>query len=75
LGRATLTLMADNRAFLGKVANAVNVILFVAACTAFTLGLYALGDRRDLQALYWLIVGGLSLKAATDMLRPRSQAR
>jgi hypothetical protein len=67
--------MADNRALLGKLANAVNVVLFAAACGAFTLGLYALGDRRDLQALYWLVVGGLCLKAATDMLRPRSQTR
>lgn len=67
--------MADNRALLAKLANAVNVILFLVACTSFALGLYALGDRRDLQALYWLVVGGLSLKAATDMLRPRSQAR
>jgi hypothetical protein len=67
--------MADNRALLGKLANAVNVVLFAAACAAFTLGLYALGDQRDLQALYWLVVGGLCLKAATDMLRPRSQAR
>ncbi|HEY3498256.1 MAG TPA: hypothetical protein VGK73_26350 [Polyangiaceae bacterium] len=67
--------MADNRVLLGKLANAVNVLLFAAACTAFALGIHALGDRRDLQALYWLIVGGLALKGATDMLRPRSQSR
>lgn len=67
--------MADNRALMGKLANAVNVLLFAAACVAFALGIHALGDRRDLSALYWLIVGGLSLKGATDMLRPRSQSR
>ena len=64
-----------DRAFMGRVANAVNVLLFVAACSAFALGLYALGDRRDLQAIYWLTVGGIALKAATDMLRPRSSSR
>jgi hypothetical protein len=46
--------------------------LFVAACAAFALGIVALGDRRDLAALYWLVVGALALKGATDMLRPRS---
>ena len=64
-----------DRALMSRVANAVNLILFVAACASFALGLYALGDRRDLQAIYWLIVGGISLKAATDMLRPRASGR
>jgi hypothetical protein len=64
-----------DRALMGRVANAVNLLLFVAACASFALGLYALGDRRDLQAIYWLIVGGISLKAATDMLRPRTSGR
>jgi hypothetical protein len=67
--------MADNRALMGKLANAVNLVLFAAACVAFVLGILALGDRRDLHALYWLVVGGLSLKGATDMLRPRSPTR
>ena len=64
-----------DRALMNRIANAVNLLLFVAACAAFALGLYALGDRRDLQAIYWLIVGGISLKAATDMLRPRASSR
>ncbi len=57
---------------MGRVADVVNILLFVAACAAFALGIAALGDRRDLAALYWLIVGALALKGATDMLRPRS---
>jgi hypothetical protein len=57
---------------MNRVADAVNVLLFVAACAAFALGIVALGDRRDLAALYWLAVGALALKGATDMLRPRS---
>jgi hypothetical protein len=64
-----------DRLAMSRVANAVNLVLFVAACVSFALGLYALGDRRDLQAIYWLIVGGVSLRAATDMLRPRSSNR
>ena len=57
---------------MGRVADVVNILLFVAACAAFALGIVALGDRRDLAALYWLIVGALALKGATDMLRPKS---
>jgi hypothetical protein len=64
-----------DRLAMSRVANVVNLALFVAACVSFALGLYALGDRRDLQAIYWLIVGGVSLRAATDMLRPRSSSR
>jgi hypothetical protein len=64
-----------DRLAMSRVANAVNLVLFVAACVSFALGLYALGDRRDLQAIYWLIVGGVSLRAATDMLRPRPSSR
>jgi hypothetical protein len=64
-----------DRALMSRVANVVNVTLFVAACASFALGLHALGDRRDLQAIYFLIVGGISLRAATEMLRPRSSGR
>ncbi len=64
-----------DRLTMSRLANLVNLALFVAACASFALGLYALGDRRDLQAIYWLIVGGVSLRAATDMLRPRSSSR
>ena len=65
----------SDRALMGRVANLVNVTLFVVACASFALGLHALGDRRDLQALYFLVIGGVSLRAATDMLRPRSSTR
>jgi hypothetical protein len=64
--------VAEHKARSGRVANVINVILFVLAAVAFGLGIWALGDRKDLLAIYWLVVGGLSLKAATDMLRPRS---
>jgi len=64
-----------DRVFMSRVANAVNLLLFIAACACFAIGLYELGDRRDLQAVYWLIVGSISLKAASDMLRPRSSSR
>jgi hypothetical protein len=57
------------------VARALDVVsglLVVAAGVAFSYGVYALGQRRDLVALYLLVVGGLCLKAATELLRPKS---
>ena len=60
---------------MARVANIVNLTLLVVACAAFGLGLRALGDRRDLQAIYFLVVGGIALRAASEMLRPRSSGR
>ena len=64
--------MAEPRNRSARIANAVNIALFVCACAAFGAGIYALGNRKDLQALYYLLLGGLALKGAVDMLRPRS---
>jgi len=47
------------------------VLLLLASASAFGYGLYALGDRQDFKALYLLIVGGLALRSATELLRPR----
>lgn len=60
---------------MSRVANVVNLTLFVAACVCFALGLRALGDRRDLQAIYFILTGGIALRAATEMLRPRASGR
>jgi len=64
--------VSDQRARLTTAANVVNVLLFLGACLAFVLGIRALGEQKDLSALYLLVVGALALKAATDMLRPRA---
>jgi hypothetical protein len=57
------------------VARALDIFacaLLLAAGLAFARGIQALGDRRDLVALYLLLAGGLCLKAATDLLRPKA---
>jgi hypothetical protein len=64
--------MPEQRSRSTRIANAVNIGLFVAACVAFGFGIHALGNRKDLHALYYLLLGGLALKASVDMLRPRS---
>lgn len=65
----------NERTFMSRVANVVNLTLFAGACVSFALGLHALGDRRDLQAIYFLVMGGIALRAATEMLRPRASGR
>ncbi len=65
----------NERAFMSRVANVVSLALFAAACVCFALGLPAPGDRRDLQAIYFLLVGGIALRSATEMLRPRAPGR
>lgn len=52
--------------------DVISCLLVLAGGIAFTRGVQALGERRDLAALYLLVVGGLCLKAATDLLRPKA---
>ena len=58
-----------------KLIDVICIVLLLLAAGAFALGVFALGDRRDLSALYWLAIGGLVLRSATDMLRPKTGAR
>lgn len=57
---------------MARALDAISCLLLLAGGVAFTRGVQALGDRKDLVAVYLLVVGGLCLKAATDLLRPRS---
>jgi len=58
-----------------RVADFASIALLVLSLLSFLLGLLALGARNDLTALYWLVVGALALRAATNVLRPRGGAR
>jgi hypothetical protein len=60
---------------LAKAIDVISVLLLLLAAIAFALGMRALGDRQDLSALYWLVVGALTLRSATDLLRPVSGSR
>jgi len=60
---------------MSKVVDALSILLVLGASLAFAVGVAALGERRDLSAIYWLAVGGLVLRAAVELLRPRSGAR
>ena len=56
----------------GRVIDVLAVVLFLGAGAAFAFGVEALGRLEDVRAIYLLIVGGLALKASTEILRPRS---
>ena len=60
---------------MSRAVDVVSVLLLVLAVVAFALGLLALGDRKDLEAVYFLVVGALCLRSSTEMLRPRSGSR
>jgi hypothetical protein len=47
------------------------ILLLISAACAFGFGIRFLGERDDFKAVYLLIVGGLSLRASTELLRPR----
>lgn len=60
---------------MSKAVDILSVLLLLVATVAFAAGIFALGEREDLRALYFLVLGALCLKAATEMLRPRSGSR
>jgi hypothetical protein len=58
-----------------KIVDALSIVLLAFAALAFSLGVRALGDERDLASLYWLVAGALLLRSSTDLLRPKPDNR
>jgi hypothetical protein len=58
-----------------RFVDMLSVLLLVLAVVAFAVGLNLLADRRDLLALYWVVVGLATLRAATQLLRPKAGTR
>lgn len=54
-----------------RAVDVLSIVLLVLAIAAFGVGVHALGRKADLEALYWLVIGALVLKAGTDMVRPK----
>ncbi|MFO0550813.1 MAG: hypothetical protein U0271_20635 [Polyangiaceae bacterium] len=59
---------------MSRVIDGLAVFLFLVSAAAFGFGLRALGQADDFRAVYLLLVGGLALRASTELLRPRSGA-
>jgi hypothetical protein len=56
---------------MGRWLDLLAVVLLAGAALAFSLGVRSLDREEDRFALYWLVVGGLSLKASVELIRPR----
>lgn len=59
---------------MSRAVDVFAIVLLTLAALAFLLGLHALSDREDFKAIYLLVVGGLALRASTELLRPRGSA-
>ncbi len=57
-----------------QLVDVLAIALVVVAVVALFFGESALGRAEDLQALYWLIVGVVSLRAAVQVARPGARA-
>ena len=60
---------------MSKLADVTSVVLLLVAACAFAVGIFALTGKEDVTAVYWLLIGALALRAATDMLRPKAGSR
>ncbi len=56
---------------MGRALDVFAIVLLIAALLAFAFGIRALGEHEDFPAVYLLVVGGLALRASTELLRPR----
>jgi len=53
-----------------QLVDVLAIVLLVAAVAAFWLGDVALTRAEDLKALYWLVIGVVAVRAATQVARP-----
>ncbi|MDB4946032.1 MAG: hypothetical protein JWP97_5566 [Labilithrix sp.] len=57
-----------------QVLDALAALLVAAAVVAFTFGALALSRSSDVEALYFLVVGVLVLRAGVQLVRPGTSA-
>jgi hypothetical protein len=53
-----------------QLLDALAAVLVVGAAAAFTLGANALARANDVEALYFLVVGLVALRAGVQLVRP-----
>lgn len=57
---------------MGRVLDIVALVLLVIAVGVLMLGLYIMGNRDDIGALFCFACGAVLLRSSVDLLRPRS---
>ncbi|MBX3190493.1 MAG: hypothetical protein KF819_26065 [Labilithrix sp.] len=54
--------------------DALAAVLVIGAAAAFTFGAMALSRSNDVEALYYLVVGVVALRAGVQIVRPGASA-
>ena len=57
-----------------QLLDVLAALLVVGAATAFTLGALALGRASDVEAIYYLVIGIVALRAGVQLVRPGASA-
>jgi hypothetical protein len=57
-----------------QVLDVLAVLLVLGAAAAFTFGALALTRSNDVEALYYLVVGVVALRAGVQIVRPGANA-
>lgn len=57
-----------------QVLDVLAVLLVVGAAAAFTFGAMALTRSNDVEALYYLVIGVVALRAGVQIVRPGANA-
>lgn len=58
---------------MSRALDITGIGLLLCGIGVLSAGIYTLGDGRDLASLYWLIVGGLVLRAGNNLVRPKTR--
>ena len=57
-----------------QLLDALAALLVIGAAVAFTFGAFALTRSNDVEALYFLVVGVVTLRAGIQVVRPGASA-
>lgn len=57
-----------------QLLDALAAVLVLGAAAAFTFGALALSRSNDVEALYFLVVGVVALRAGVQIVRPGASA-
>lgn len=57
-----------------QLVDVLAALLIVGAAAAFTFGALALARAADVEAIYYLVVGVLALRAGTQIVQPEASA-
>lgn len=58
---------------MSRALDIVAIGLLVTGTAVLSAGIYTLGEGRDLGALYWLLIGALILRTASNLVRSKTR--